>query len=250
MIDLINQKRNAEGVIKKRSKISRLFMKESQNIQSRVITTISPLDLKLMFDLYDKFFFGNWFKNSYQGKLKFSLSRRMTKSAGSTICPKNIAGIKLEELVLEIRIGVDFLFNYDVVEGPKPVCGVNTSDSLQALQLVFEHELCHVIEYICFHSSKCSGARFRTIANNLFGHTASHHNLPTYKQIANQNFELNIGDTVFFTFKGKKLKGILNNIKKRATVLVPDKNGPFGDNQGNTYSKYYVPLKLLEPADD
>ncbi|HBG22774.1 MAG TPA: hypothetical protein DDW83_05910, partial [Peptococcaceae bacterium] len=131
--------------------------------------------------------------------------------------------------------------------GPKPVCGVDTDTSLQALQLVFEHELCHVIEYICFHKSNCSGGRFKTIANNLYGHTASHHNLPTYKQIAKQKFVLNIGDSVSLTFKGKKLKGILHNINKRATVLVSDKTGSFTDKQGKRYAKYYVPLELLEP---
>jgi hypothetical protein len=249
MIDLITKKNSAEDIIKKRAKIACHLMRESKNIRSEVITTISPLDLKLMFDLYDAFFFGGWFKDSYQGKLKLSLSRRMTKSAGATICPKNIAEINPEDLVLEIRIGVDFLFNYGMLEGPIPVNGINTSNSLQALQLVFEHELCHVIEYICFHASKCNGDRFKTIANNLFGHTAIHHSLPTYRQIANQKLVLNIGDTVCFTLKGKKLKGILNNITKRATVLVPNKNGCFVDKYRNRYSKYYVPLDLLEPAD-
>lgn len=249
MIDLINQKHCAEDIIKKRAKISRQLMRDSENIRSEVITAISPLDLKLMFDLYDAFFFGGWFKGSYRGNLKFSLSRRMTRSAGLTICPKNIAELKPEELALEIRIGVDFLFNYGALEGPIPVNGIDTSNSLQALQLVFEHELCHVIEYICFQASKCSGDRFMTIANNIFGHTARYHNLPSYRQIAHQKLMLNIGDTVSFTFKGKKLKGILNSINKRATILVPDKKGCFVDKQGNRYSKYYVPLKILEPAD-
>jgi hypothetical protein len=249
MIDIINKKNSTEDIIKKRAKIANRIMRESSSIQSEVITSISSLDLKLMFELYDAFFFGGWFKDSYQGKLKLSLSKRMTKSAGATICPKNIAEINPEDLVLEIRIGVDFLFNYGMLKGPIPVNGINTSNSLQALQLVFEHELCHVIEYLCFYASKCSGDRFMTIANNLFGHTARHHNLPTYRQIAHHKLVLNIGDTVYFTFKGKKLKGILNNITKRATVLVLNKNGCFVDKQGNRYSKYYVPLELLEPGD-
>jgi len=248
MIDLINHKYKASTVAKKRAKIFGLIKKDSKNIQSGEITAISTADLKLMFELYDQIFFHNWFKENYKGKLKFSLSRRMTRSAGSTICPKNIAELAPEDVVLEIRIGVEFFFNYGVIKGAKPVCGVNTNNSLQALQLVFEHELCHVIEHIFFHESNCSGARFKTIANNLFGHTASHHSLPTYKQIAKEKYVINIGDTVEFSFKGKKLKGIVNNIKKRATVLVPDENGPYVDKEGNTYAKYYVPLVLLEPT--
>jgi hypothetical protein len=130
MINLITKKNSAEDIIKKRAKIASHLMRESKNIQSEVITTISPLDLKLMFDLYDAFFFGGWFKDSYQGKLKLSLSRRMTKSAGATICPKNIAEINPEDLVLEIRIGVDFLFNYGMLEGPIPVNGSSVKHSL------------------------------------------------------------------------------------------------------------------------
>ena len=247
MINLIKQKSNTEDIVKRRKNIARLLMKESENIKSGAISTVSTLDLRLLFALYDRIFLGDWFKKNFKGELKFSLSRRMTRSAGSTRCPKNIAELAPHELVLEIRIGVDFLFNYGLIEGPKPVCGVDTDTSLQALQLVFEHELCHVIEYICFHKSNCSGGRFKTIANNLYGHTASHHNLPTYKQIAKQKFVLNIGDSVSLTFKGKKLKGILHNINKRATVLVSDKTGSFTDKQGKRYAKYYVPLELLEP---
>lgn len=249
MIDLFNRKFGLEESIQKRNSIRRCLLEESPNIRSEAITSISPRDLKVMFDLYDDSFFGSQFKNGYPGKIKLSLSRRMTKSAGSTVCPKNIAELKPENLVLEIKIGVDFLFNYGVLEGEKAVCGMQTSDSLQALQLVFEHELCHVIEYISFHESNCSGDRFKSLANNLFGHTDSHHNLPTYRQIARQKFVLNLGDVVSFTCKGKRLKGIIYNIQKRATVFVPDQGGSFVDKQGKTYSKYYVPLNLLERDD-
>ncbi|HBG22775.1 MAG TPA: hypothetical protein DDW83_05915, partial [Peptococcaceae bacterium] len=99
-------------------------MKESENIKSGAISTVSTLDLRLLFALYDRIFLGDWFKKNFKGELKFSLSRRMTRSAGSTRCPKNIAELAPHELVLEIRIGVDFLFNYGLIEGPKPVCGV------------------------------------------------------------------------------------------------------------------------------
>jgi hypothetical protein len=170
----------------------------------------------------------------------------MTKSAGLTLCPKNIDKAKPEELVIEIRIGVDYFFQYGLVEGCKTVCGVKTSDSLEALQLVFEHELCHVMEFIHFKESNCGGERFKAIASNLFGHTESYHKLPTHRQIANQKLGLNIGDTVSFTFEGKRLKGILYNINKRATVMVRNNNGPLVDDKGNRYSKYYVPLMLLE----
>jgi len=218
----------------------------SDNINSKTINTMSAADLKLLFQLYDEVFLENWFKEGFKGKLRFSLSRQMTKSAGLTRCPKNINTIKPEELVIEIKIGVDFFFHYNMLEGSKAVGGVDTGSSLEALQLVFEHELCHVIEFIHFSKSNCRGERFKTLAGNLFGHTESHHKLPTHKQIANEKLGLNIGDDVAFTFEGKKLTGILYSINKRATVMVRDKNGPLADKQGRRYSKYYVPLNILK----
>jgi len=170
----------------------------------------------------------------------------MTKSAGLTRCPQNIDRIEPAELVIEIKIGIDFFMHYDLIEGSKTVGGINTCNSLEALQLVFEHELCHVIEFVHFKRSSCSKKRFKALANNLFGHTESCHKLPTYRQIANQRMGLNIGDTVSFIFEGEKLTGLLYNINKRAIVMVRNKDGFLADCKGNRYTKYYVPLNLLE----
>ncbi len=246
MFNIIKTKEYQDVVDSKREKISKLLISKSNNIKNGTITTISTSDLTLMFELYDQVFFENWFRDSFKGKIKLSISRRMTKSAGITICPKNSDKIKPEELVIEIRIGVDFFFHYDLIEGNKEVCGVRTSNSLEALQLVFEHELCHVIEFIHFKKSNCNGDKFKTIAGNLFYHSESYHKLPTFKQIANQKLGLRIGSIVTFTFEGKRLKGILYNINKRATVMVRDNEGQLVDNDGNRYSKYYVPLNFLE----
>lgn len=246
MFDIIKNKREKNDIDRKREEILKFLVLKSINIKNETINTMSIVDLELIFHLYDQIFFENWFKDNFKGKLRFSLSRRMTKSAGITLCPKNIDKIKPEELVIEIRIGVDFFFNYGLVEGSKTVCGIKTNNSLEALLLVFEHELCHVIEFINYKRSNCSGDRFKTIASNLFGHSESYHKLPTHKQIANHELGLNLGDTVSFTFEGERFTGILYNINKRATVMVRDKNGNLVDNHGIRYSKYYVPLTLLE----
>ncbi|MEA4848190.1 MAG: hypothetical protein VB106_13250 [Clostridiaceae bacterium] len=246
MFDILNAKFHKEDIDKKRNEIKNLLILQSDDIKNGTIRAMTTSDLKLLFQLYDRIFFENWFTDCYKGKLKFSLSRQMTKSAGMTRCPKNIDGIKPEELTIEIKIGVDFFFHYDLIEGSKAVGGINTRDSLEALQLVFEHELCHVIEFIHFKRSNCSRERFKVLAGNLFGHTESCHKLPTHRQIANQKLGLNIGDTVSFTFEGKILSGILYNINKRAIVMVRNRNGPLADSKGNRYSKYYVPLDLLK----
>lgn len=246
MINILKTKRNKDDIAVKREEIAKLLMLKSPNIKNRSVNTLSTGDVKLLFQLYDEVFFENWFKECFKGKIKFSLSRRMTKSAGLTLCPKNIDKIRPEDLVIEIRIGVDFFFHYGLIEGGKMVCGIKTGNSLEALQLVFEHEICHVIEFLCFKESRCSGDRFKAMASDLFGHTESYHKLPTHRQIANQKLGLNIGDTVSFTFEGKKITGILYNINKRATVMVRNNRGPLIDDRGNRYSKYYVPLTLLE----
>ncbi len=246
MFEIINIKSCNKDINNKRTEISKLLMLKSANIKGTSITKISVEDLNIMFRLYDQVFFNNWFKDSFRGNIKFSLSKRMTKSAGITLCPKNIAKMDQSQLEIEIRIGVDFILHYDIIEGGKSVGGIRTNNSVEALQLVLEHELCHVIEFIFFSKSSCSGSRFKTLANNLFGHTDSYHRLPSYRQIAHKKMGLNIGDAVSFKFDGKCYCGILYNIYKRAIVMVKDKNGLFMDNKGSRYSKFYVPLKNLE----
>lgn len=246
MSDILSLKFSNNEIADKRETVSRLVLEKSSDIKNKTISTISTSDLKLLFLLYDKIFLNNWFRDNYKGKLKFSLSRQMTKSAGLTRCPKNINTIKPEEVTIEIKIGVDFFFHYDLVEGSKTVGGVITKSSLEALQLVFEHELCHVIEFIIFFKSDCSKERFKRIAGNLFGHTESCHKLPTRREIVDQKFGLRIGDRVSFAIEGKRLDGVIYAINKRATVMVSDKDGIFQDSNGKRYSKYYVPLELLK----
>lgn len=245
MFDIFNEKLHKDDIDKRRKNIKDLIIQQSDSIRNGNIKTITTADLKLLFQMYDQIFLGSWFKDNFKGKLKFSLSRQMTRSAGLTRCPKNIDSIKPEELIIEIKIGVDFFFEYDSIEGSKTVGGIKTSNSLEALQLVFEHELCHVIEFIHFKRSSCGKKRFKDLVNNLFGHTESCHKLPTQRQIASQKLGLNIGDTVSFTFEGRELTGLLYSIKKRATVMVRNNDGSLTDSKGNRYFKYYVPLNLL-----
>lgn len=246
MIEILKIKKTAAEIAIKRAQVTEQLMQKSSGIKSPQLTSISTADLWLLFEMYDEAFFQNWFKDHYKGKMKFSLSRKMTSSAGKTLCPKNIGKIKPEDLVLEIRMGVDFFLYYGQLAKSNAVCGLKTSNSLEALLLVFEHELCHVLEFLLFGKSSCKGARFKTMAGNVFGHTDSYHKLPTNKQIMNKVFGFKIGDTVSFKHKDKRLTGLLYNIKKRAVVLVPDKNGILADYRGTRYSKYYVPMTLLD----
>jgi hypothetical protein len=245
MVDLFEIKYSKESINSKRTLISSLIKEKSINIKSDSIDIISSEDLRVLFELYDEIFLMGWFENNYKGKIKFSLSKRMTKSAGITVCPKNISNIKAENLLLEIKIGIDFFFNYDMRSGDKFVCGYKTDNSLHALQLVFEHEICHVIEFMLFHKSSCKKERFKSLAYNIFNHTASYHGLPTQKEIAMESLGIKVGDKVAFVFEGINRQGFIYKINKRAIIMVKDKNGNFMDKDRNRYIKYYVPLNKI-----
>lgn len=230
----------------KRNGVASGLMKESVNIKGTKIVKIADSDLEIMFRYYDQIFFDGWFRDNFKGKFRFALSRRMTRSAGITECPKNIGTVKGELITIQIRLGVNLFFQYDSLEGSKSVCGIDTCNSLEALQIVFEHEMCHALEFIIYNSSNCRARRFQEIANNLFGHTKSHHKLPTNRQIASQKLGINIGDKVNFIHDGKRVGGVVSGINRRATVMVRNIGGHFVDRVGNRYIKYYVPIDCVE----
>ncbi len=242
---IVSIQQKNEDIIKKRFLILKEFLVRSNSIKSKDIKKMSEKDLLLLFGLYDRIFFSNWFSDCFKGKILFSLSKRMTRSAGLTLLPKKSINCSQDKLILEIRIGVNFFFNFNELKGSKLVSGIEAHNAVEALLLVFEHELCHVLEFILYKKSSCKGKKFKTMAFNVFGHTDSYHRLPSQKQIAYHNMGLKMGDTVGFTFEGRKLKGILYNINKRATIMVADKKGIYSDKRGTRYSKYYVPLEYL-----
>lgn len=246
MDDITKLKYTRDEIAKKRKDIYSQIIVLSSNIEEKTFQKIGSKDLCLIFELYDNIFFNNWFENYFKGKIKFSFSKRMTKSAGLTLCPKNISSIKPDDLVIEIRMSLDFFFNYGQLDRIKSVGGVETNNPLEALQVIIEHEICHVIEFIHYHRSSCRGQRFKQLAYDLFGHTESFHQLPTYRQIAKEKLGLAVGETVYFQDNNKKLKGIITNINKRATVMVKNSRGDYIDKKGNRYIKYYVPLIKLK----
>ena len=242
----IREIRYTEEEIKyKRHQVAEYLLARSIHVKGANLTAISDRDLQLLFEGYDKVFFANWFKEFFPGILQFSFSRRMTKSAGKTYYPRDADPANPESLVMQVKISIDLIFAYGKLEEANQVGGLSAQNRLEALQLVLEHELVHVIEFIEFHNSSCKGKRFETIAHNLFGHTESYHRLPTNQQIARQKLGLAVGDSVSFSFQGRIMKGILNAIHKRGVVMVPDKQGAYVDRRGQRYTKYYVPLKML-----
>ncbi len=234
-----------QDINQKRAQVRRELIDRSPNVTGGKLQRLANSDLKLLFRLYDSIFLGNYFQNRFQGEIIFSLSTRMTANAGKLIFSKNIKNVETTKEKYELKIGINFFFKYYHLNREKKVNGIKTADSLQALQLVFEHELCHLIELHCFKKSNCRQERFKTIAQNIFGHTESYHQLPTDREIAAAQYDFRIGDRVCFTYDNIKYTGIIYNINKRATVMVPQEKGIYQDNKGNRYSKWYVPLPSL-----
>ncbi|KOA21479.1 hypothetical protein CLHOM_01500 [Clostridium homopropionicum DSM 5847] len=233
----INTRRNA---------IRKELIKTSKNIDSGVIDTISDEDLKILFYLYDKYFFENYFINNFKGTINFALSRRMSKSAGSTTALKSNWAMPEEKEKYEIKIGVNFLFQYYELSREKTVAGIKTEDSLHALLITFEHELIHLIEFYLFGNSSCKKRRFKTMAENFFGHKGVYHSLITKSEILSSNYGLKIGDKVSFVHKNKIKYGYIYRINKRATIYFLDRKGIYIDSKGNRYLKAYISLELLK----
>ncbi|SHJ15295.1 hypothetical protein SAMN02745751_01857 [Dethiosulfatibacter aminovorans DSM 17477] len=242
---LLGIKVDENTVCRKRLEIYRRTIERSPRINNGKITSLSPLDLKLIFDLYDEIFFNHWFNKKCSSRIEFSISKRMTRSAGMVKCSINK---RSGEKNFILQIGVNFFFNYDELESEKNVCGIKTGDSLEGLLLVFEHEICHIIEFISYGKSSCRGKRYKTIARNLFSHVSSYHQLPTYRQIAGTKHGVSVGDCVVFHHRGRQKTGFVNAINKRATVMVRHEEGQYIDSKNNRYVKFYVPLGILEKA--
>jgi hypothetical protein len=244
-LDLKDINLKPEVIVNKREIVRNQFILQSDNIDGGKIVQISNQDLELLFQLYDEHFFGFYFKHHFKGTLLFSLSKRMTRAAGKTIVQKNLKDVLLEKRKYEIRMGFNFFFKYDETSSDKMVCGIKTKDALEAFQMVFEHELCHFIEFYLFQSSSCKQKRFQTLAKNIFDHTDTYHALPTNREIAGEKYDLHIGDFVSFHYEEKQLKGFIHRINKRAVVMVKDQNGMYIDKQGKRYTKYHVPLTVI-----
>lgn len=241
---LTNIKLKDNEIKSKRDNIRNDIIKKSMNIYDGRIKCISALDLQILFKLYDKYFFNNYFSESFNGNIKFSLSSRMTRAAGKTIYSKSMHEENLQENY-EIRMGINFFFKYYEVNRDKFVSGINTKDSLDAFQIVFEHEIIHLVEFHIFKNSSCSRERFKIIAKNIFGHSDTYHQLPTNKEIAYEKYNIKIGDKVSFTADGINYNGIVHKINKRAVVMVFDSKGEYRDSQGNRYTKWHVPMQKL-----
>ncbi|MHA2172326.1 MAG: hypothetical protein ACXAB7_20850 [Candidatus Kariarchaeaceae archaeon] len=231
-----------------KEKTKQIYMnlcKSSDTIDTGNFTDIDASDLHYLWKQYDKKFFdGNLLDLvEAQGSINLSLSNKMTRAGGKTICTRNSKTGGHRKY--EIRISRFLLLqSFSDVKRSILVNGMQCLDRIEALQRIFEHELVHLYEMLKWRQSSCAKQRFRTLATHLFAHTDTTHQLITSAERAKKKFDIRIGDIVFFNYKRRVLSGLVNRITKRATILVEDAKGRRYSN-GHHYTKYYVPISRL-----
>lgn len=246
---LINIKYNSNTIKEKRALIKEKLFESSLNIKTDNFNKVSENDLYILFKLYDEIFLNNWFKQNFKGKLIFKLSRQLTRSAGNTRTKKNIAEINPEEIDFEVKISSNHLINFDKIDRLKYVGGIVAESVLDSMMLVFEHEMCHVIEFLMRYKSSCKQKPFKDLIYNLFGQTESTHKLVSANEVNVSEYGVKPGDNVRFLYNDKNINGFIQRINKRATVMCPDKRGNYIDKLGRKYKKFYVPLDCLTKVD-
>lgn len=227
----------AAEICRRRAQILASLLARDPGFCAIPVRGILPSTLAEMLRLYDVQFLGGYLSRAY-GTLWVTLSSRLISSAGKFIYARDAAK-RMEKA--EIRMSGDFLARLD--KGPLNLNGLSVATPQEAFLVVFEHELCHALEVALFGSTGHS-ARFLWLAGGLFGHTQTHHSLPTRRQEAAQEGLL-VGMRVRFPHEGRTLTGVVTYIGKTATVMVPSPRGTYRDRTGRRYAKYRVPLPLL-----
>lgn len=231
-----------QEINKRQHTIHEFMLSNSESLAEPNFQQISTADLGLLFHVTDEQFFNGQVGRaceSLSGPLKFRLSRRMTTSGGMTTMRSG----RVPDF--EIAIATTPLFQTFQNERPSRVGGRICKSRLEALQRIMEHEMIHLAEMLIWNDSNCAARRFKGIAKSYFGHTESNHQLLTPRDVAKRKYQIRAGDYVAFQCEGRTMKGFVNRITKRATILVNDANGTMYTD-GKRYAKYYVPIAQLK----
>ncbi len=239
----------SDVIVSHRKAIYEETLKESRFMKEGNFQSFHPEDLHRMYILYDERFYEGQLETALADlPITFGISKKMTKAGGKTT-RHWLRGKPQVATRYDISFSAPLLFQtFQDVQRDIRINGVLCHDRLEALQLVFEHELTHLSEFLVWDKSSCKGSRFQTIATRMFGHVEYTHQLITQAERALSKYQIRVGDTVSFEYGGETYVGIVNRITKRVTVLVKSPNGEkYSD--GLRYAKYYVPLDLLTKVD-
>jgi predicted SprT family Zn-dependent metalloprotease len=239
IIFIINTSYSSKIIEEKFNNIIDSILKKSSHFKEKNYGIISISDLEFIFYLYDEIYFENRLKK-YSENISFNLSRRLSRSAGTTQFFPTTSYSK-------ITLATNILYQNFNSENERKILvnGFECKNRLEATLKILEHEIIHLLEFFIFKKSSCKKKQFKQLSFNFFNHTKSTHELITQNEIAIKKFGLSIGNEVFFTFKTKILKGKIHKITKRATIFCEDKNGEYRNKIGNRFKKYLIPIEFL-----
>lgn len=230
----------AESIRRERAAILTALLARDEGFACIPVRSILPSTLERLLRAYDERFLGGLLRRVFPS-LRVTLSSRLLSAAGKFVYTR-APGQRPAQT--EIRMSSDFLFRLN--DGPFDVNGLCVSTPQEAFLVVFEHELCHAVQ-LALDGRTGHDARFCALARGLFGHTDTHHALPTRRAEAAQA-GLSVGMPVSFPYEGRTLRGVLSYVGKTATVMVPAPRGPYRDRAGRRYDKYRVPMELLKKS--
>lgn len=247
---MIQDRWDAATILNKRTKIAENMKAKTGKGFKEMLQHFSSQEMVLLWKFYDEEFLSGWFSKNFTGEIQFLFSRRLTKSAGITKCPRDISHSFNQKLHIQMIFSLNFFKPEHWSNKKHDVCGILTHNAFEALQIVFEHECCHAIEFIHAGKSSCKKKPFKQLAFQVFGHTKSFHQLPIVREMYANPKGIRKGDKVLFKRKGIHTVGVVNSIQKGATVMVETIGGVYRDRYGRRYDKFWVPLEKIMRTKD
>lgn len=226
-----------EEILNRRAQILASLCKMDEGFCQIPVRSVKVETLNALLRLYDEQFFSRYLARTY-ADMRVTLSFRLISAAGKFVYARHAQ----KRLVkAEIRMSGDFLMRLEY--GPFMLNGLTASTPQEAFLIVFEHELSHALE-VALYGETGHSSRFLSLANRLFGHTATTHQLPTRKAEAAQS-GIRVGAQCTFVYQNHPLKGQITYVGKTATVMVQTATGDYRDRYGRRYTKYRVPLSQI-----
>lgn len=174
--------------------------------------------IKLLYELYDKFFLNNECEKLIKEKkykLEFKVGYGKKRIGYCKRLDRQTYLISISNMLTKLNFNNKLNIN-----------GIDVDNRLDALLILFEHELIHLYMFLKgWYDIKDKyylphGKLFKTLVRRLFGHTKVRHQLDENKQIKNKN-DFNLKQKVCFDYKKAKKSGIIIKLNpKRAKILL------------------------------
>lgn len=249
-----------EEIEKKRKVVTNLLLEST--FDKKNFTTLSNKQLEDMFKIYDKIFFDGQLRRKLKSEGS-SLEFQVSASKGHSVAGscRMIPSGKVCDFVIKISKHM-FLEKFRSENETLRANGLLCTNRLECLQIVFEHELVHMImglwkvqEQAIQLGRKKSwygghGFVFKCLVKERFGQTDIRHNLSsgdisTYLS----RDETNLGQTVSFEYQGQTIHGTITKKNPRSALVEVPPNKRFRIGYGSLKkSDVKLPKKTSETS--